>query len=122
MLSAFDASVLILFRRDTRYMICFMGITVNSASAQNKPGWHQVANGVYWEFFHCYWRGRNMTPNNLRFKCCTHTHTARFFSSTLNLRIRILHSCNSSYIARRKANSRSLTHFYLRQYSNGDGD
>ena len=38
MLSVSDGSVLILFRRDMRYMLCFMAITVNSACAQNKSG------------------------------------------------------------------------------------
>jgi hypothetical protein len=124
MLSATDGSVLILFRMDMRYRICFMGITVNSASAQNKSGWHQVANGVSWELFRSYRRGRNMTLNNLRLKCCTHAHpptnTHRTFLFKHAEPEDTLHSYNCSHIARRTANSRSLTHFYLRQYSNGD--
>jgi hypothetical protein len=174
MLSAFDSSVLILlvFRRDMQYMIRFMGISVKSASAQNKSGWHQVANGAYWELFRSYLRGRNMTLNNHRFKCRTqththihlphtntnthtphththtthkhkhthpthtpqahththptqthpthtHTHTPYFFFKYAEPE-ETLHSYNCSYTARSKANSRSLTHIYLRQYSNGD--
>jgi len=50
----------------------------------------------------------------------THTHTNRTFLFNYAEPEDTLHSYNCSYIARRKANSRSLTHFYLRQYSNGN--
>jgi len=87
MLSAFDGSVLILFRRDMRYMICLMEITVNSASAQNKSGWHQVAT-------ECVLRVLSQLPKRSKYDAQqpsvqvlhTHTHT---HTHTLDVSIQV---------------------------------